>query len=194
MLFFTPLPLCLLPCSSRISLAGTPLRRCLLTTTRWATSPMTTKERWTCMLRPSPRLWGWIWPGSLRPGVGPLKQPLRRASPPCLPGVTIPWLSMTECQTAANEKSGEMGSINGKLLPLTNQWVQKNCSACIFLSYFQLYEAATSYLIEERSLHSNVLVPITQYWHSNKCHIGGFYNLILKLSETPKKHFISGSW
>lgn len=120
--FFTFLQLCPLPCSSRISLAGMPLRRCLLVTTRWATFPITTKERWTCMPRLSPGLWGWTWLDSLRPGVGPSKQPLKRISPPCLPGVTTPWLSMTECPTAADGKWREMGSMSTKLLPFTIQW------------------------------------------------------------------------
>ncbi len=86
----------LLPCSSRINLAGMASRRCLLPTTRWVTFQRTTKERWTCMLRLSPRLWGWIWLDFFRPGAGPLKQPLRGNSPTCSPGVTTPWPSMTE--------------------------------------------------------------------------------------------------
>ena len=98
---------CLLPCSSRRSLAGMPLRRCLLPTTRWATFPMTTKERWTCTLRLSPRLWRWTWQDSLRPGVGPSKLPLRRNSPACRPGVTTPWPSLTELHTAAAYKCRE---------------------------------------------------------------------------------------
>lgn len=103
------LNLWLLLCSSRKGLAGMPLRRCLLPTTRWPPFLRTTRERWTCTLRPSPRLWGWTCLRSSRPGAGPYKQPLRRSSPCCLHGVTTPWSSMTELQAAAYSNCNKLG-------------------------------------------------------------------------------------
>jgi len=98
MLFFPPtfFPLTLFPRSSRNSLAGLPLRRCLPPTTRWATSRRTTTERWTCTPWLSPRLWGGTCRPSSRPGAGPSIPPPRGNSPTCLPGATTPWPSTTE--------------------------------------------------------------------------------------------------
>lgn len=92
----------LLSCSYRKSLAGMPLRRFLLATMRWATFLMTTKERWTCMLRPFPGQWEWTWLGSWSPGVGPSRRTLKRISLICPPGPTTPWPSITEDQPLAD--------------------------------------------------------------------------------------------